>query len=258
LGPILFIIYINDLPDTLKGHVEMFVDDTKVFNHIRQPEDCATLQHDLDKLSDWAEKWQLKFNVSKCGVVHYGKQKVSYTYSMRDGLSRSDLEIKDEEKDLGVVFDPSLKFSKHVGKVANKANRIAGLIRRTFTHMDENMFLLLYKTLVRPHLEYANCVWNPFLQQDIDKLEKVQRRATKMIPAFKDLPYSSRLERLNLPTLAFRRHRGDMIQVFKILHGFNDMDRNKLFEMKDCEHDLRGAPQFKDPEIARTLEHKET
>ncbi|XP_072033113.1 uncharacterized protein B0403.1-like [Amphiura filiformis] len=137
--------------------------------------------------------------------MHYGRQDVGNTYSMRDGGTRADLEVRDEEKDLGVVFDPSLKFSKHVGKVANKANRIAGLIRRTFTHMDENMFLPLYKTLVRPHLEYANCVWNPFLQQDITKLEKVQRRATKVIAAIKDLPYQSRLEVLNLPSLAYRR-----------------------------------------------------
>ncbi|XP_072018234.1 uncharacterized protein [Amphiura filiformis] len=172
--------------------------------------------------------------------MHYGRQDVGNTYSMRDGGTRADLEVRDEEKDLGVVFDPSLKFSKHVGKVAIKANRIVGLIRRTFTHMDENMFLPLYKTLVRPHLEYANCVWNPFLQQDITKLEKVQRRATKVIAAIKDLPYQSRLEVLNLPSLAYRRLRGDMIQVFKIMYGINDMDKNKLFVMKDSERDLRG------------------
>eukprot|EP00057_Strongylocentrotus_purpuratus_P009185 XP_011663659.1 PREDICTED: RNA-directed DNA polymerase from mobile element jockey-like [Strongylocentrotus purpuratus] len=204
LGPILFITYINDLPDNLKGHAEMFADDTKVYTHIKSQEDRKTMQQDLDSLCDWAEKWQLKFNVGKCGVMHYGNQDETRPYSMRDGTTRANMEVRKEEKDLGVTFDPTLKFSKHVGKVANKANRIVGLIRRTFAHMDEDMFCLLHKTLVRPHLEYANCVWNPFLRQDITKLEKVQRRATKMVPSIKDLPYVTRLERLDLPTLAYR------------------------------------------------------
>ncbi|XP_072039474.1 uncharacterized protein [Amphiura filiformis] len=140
---------------------------------------------------------------------------------MGSGTIRQDLKVRAEEKDLGVIFDPTLKFSKHVGTISNKANRIVGLIKRTFDYMDEDMFRPLYKTLVRPHLEYANCVWSPFLQKDITAIEKVQRRATKMIPSFRELPYEMRLRRLNLPTLAYRRLRGDMIQVYKIMHGIN-------------------------------------
>ena len=240
LGPILFVIYINDLPDNLKGHAEMFADDTKVYAHIKDPQDGSILQRDLDCLGDWAEKWQLKFNVNKCGVMHYGRQAVPNTYNMRDGASRTNLEVKEEEKDLGVTFDPTLKFSKHVGVVASKANRIVGLVRRTFNFMDSDMFRTLHKALIRPHLEYGNCVWSPMLKQDISKIEKVQRRATKMVPQLYDLPYIVRLEQLNLPTLAYRRLRGDMIQVFKIIHGFSDMDKTKLFKMKDDSVNLRG------------------
>ena len=141
-----------------------------------------------------------------------------------------------------MVFDPSLKFTVHVAKVSNKANSIIGLIKRTFTYMDVDMFLPLYKTLVRPHLEYANCVWNPFLRKDIDRLEKVQRRATKIIPTLADLPYADRLRELNLPTLSYRRLRGDMIQVYKIMNGKNDM-KYDLFEMKECSYTLRGHNQ---------------
>ena len=112
------------------------------------------------------------------------------------------------------MIDPTLKFSRHVGKVASKANKIVGLIRRTFHCIDEDMFCPLFKALVRPHLEYGNCVWCPQLKRDIATIEKVQRRATKLVPSLRDLPYAARLERLNLPTLAFRRLRGDMIQVF--------------------------------------------
>ena len=123
LGPILFVIYINDLPDVLKGHVKMFADDTKVFTHIRDQKDSDILQEDLDSLSKWSDRWQLRFNVEKCGIMHYGRQEFKTTYSMEGGGSRKDLEVREEEKDLGVTFDPTLKFSKHVGDIANKANR---------------------------------------------------------------------------------------------------------------------------------------
>ena len=109
-----------------------------------------------------------------------------------------------EETGLGVTFDPSLKFSRHVGLIVNKANKILGIIKRSFTYMDADMFQVLYKTLVRPHLEYAYCIWNPFLQKDVMLIENVQRRATKIVPGMKFLPYSDRLRRLKIPILAYR------------------------------------------------------
>ena len=85
LGPILFVIYINDLPDNLRGHVEMFKDDTKVHAHIKDPQDGDILQYDLNSLSDWAEKWQLKFNVKVWCNALYGSQDAPNMYDMRDG-----------------------------------------------------------------------------------------------------------------------------------------------------------------------------
>ena len=107
--------------------------------------------------------------------MHYGRQAAPNTYNMRDGTSRTNLEVREEEKDLGVTFDPTLKFSKHVRAVASKANRIVGLVRRTFNFMDRDMFWTLHKALIRPHLEYENSVWSSRLKQDISKIEKVQR-----------------------------------------------------------------------------------
>ena len=97
-----------------------------------------------------------------------------------------------------------------------------GLIRQTYDHLDKDSFLLLYKALVRPHLEYANQVWAPHLKKNITGIENVQRRATKLIPGFKDMFYEERLKHLKLPTLAYRRTRGDMIEMFKILTGKYD------------------------------------
>ena len=99
---------------------------------------------------------------------------------------------------------------------------IISTIRRSFDHIDKNNFILLYKALVRPHLEYANVVWCPFKQNNIDNIESVQRRATKLLPELKNKPYHVRLKELNLPTLQYRRLRGDMIEAYKIFHGIYD------------------------------------
>ena len=97
-----------------------------------------------------------------------------------------------------------------------------GAIRRSFKHLDGQMFSKLFKALVRPHLEYANCVWSPSLKKDITALENVQRRATKQVPGMRDLSYPERLKALELPTLVYRRLRGDMIEVYKILSNVYD------------------------------------
>ena len=100
----------------------------------------------------------------------------------------------------------------------SKANNILGAIRRSFSYLDETTLLQLYTALVRPILEYANPVWSPRYVRDIISIENIQRRATKMIPTIKDLPYEDRLKHLRLPTLAYRRLRGDMIESYKILN----------------------------------------
>ena len=127
-----------------------------------------------------------------------------------------------EEKDIGVIIDDKLSFSKHMASKIKKANSVMGLIRRTYSHLDEESFLLLYKGLVRPHLEYANQIWSPILKKDIVAIENVQRRATKQIPGFRDLSYEERLRKLKLPTLKYRRIRGDVIEMYKILTGKYD------------------------------------
>ena len=119
-------------------------------------------------------------------------------------------------------MDNKLTFDDHISTQVNKASRVMGVIRRSYTHLDAHNFKLLFKALVRPHLEYAHAVWNPHLRRHIDALEKVQRRATRQIPGFAHLTYPQRLERLNLPTLAFRRLRGDVIEAYKILSGHYD------------------------------------
>ncbi len=162
------------------------------------------------------ELWQLKFIQSKCKVLHIGRTPSQHQYYMHDSNGiRQQLEKSTAEKDLGVWVDDQLTFTTHTSKSAAKANCLLGLIRRTFKHLDKENLTLLYKAIVRPHIEYANSVWWPLTKGLRNELEKVQHRATKMVPELKDLPYEERLHQLKLPTIAFRHLRGDMINVYK-------------------------------------------
>ena len=106
----------------------------------------------------------------------------------------------------------------------NTANRTLGYLRHTFKHIDSEVFLLLYKSLVRPHLEFSSCIWSPHQKYNKDSIERVQRRATKMIPWLKDLPYEDRLRKLNLETLAYRRNRADLLETYRILNNIHIID----------------------------------
>ncbi len=219
LGPVLFVIFINDLPECVNSLVEMFADDTKIYSPLKGDTDRTSLQQDLHSLTDWAKTWQLRFNETKCKTLHLGNNNPNYDYAMRDETGDEvTLETTELEKDLGVHIDPSLKFSKHTEIQVNKANRILGLIRRSYQYLDCDCFKKLFTALVRPHLEYGIVVWAPRLEKDKNLIEGVLRRGTKLIPGMKDLSYEERLKKMDLPSMSYRRERGDMIEAYKYTH----------------------------------------
>ena len=142
--------------------------------------------------------------------------------------------IKDirEQTDLGVQMDESLRFEKQISNVVQKANGVLASIKRTFKYINIDSFPVLYKSLVRPHLEYCNSIWSPYMVKDIKLMESVQRRATKIVPTLSLLPYEERLKLLDLPTLKYRR-RSDMIITYKMLNGLIDIDRESFFRMSN-------------------------
>lgn len=223
LGPALFVLYINDLPLAVKNQIRLFADDTKIFTRSETEGATESLQEDLTRLQDWSSKWSLKFHPEKCHVVKLGK-KSEALYTMT-GTNEADegfeiiLTENEVEKDLGVNIDSKLKFREHVAQVTAKANQRVGIIRRSFDHLSEKTFLQLYKAQVRPILEYGHSVWQPYLKTLCQDLEDVQRRATGLLSSLKLKTYPERLEILQLPSLEHRRKRGDMIDVFKYVHG---------------------------------------
>ena len=228
LGPILFLIYINDLDDSITSNVLKFADDTKLFRKVNTDGDKQHLQNDLDRLVKWSEKWQMLVNFEKCKCLHTGHRNLNVNYKMGDTV----LSTTVKEKDLGVTISADMKVSEQCGIAASKGNQILGLIRRNITYKGKKLIIPLYKAILRPHLEYCIQAWRPYRKKDIDTLERIQRRATKMIPELRDLSYEERLKECGLTTLETRRLRGDQIEVFKILNGYENIDRNMFFSLK--------------------------
>ena len=159
LGPLLFVIFIDDLPDSVspESNPYIFDDDTKIIKEIKNTDDNHALQNDINSLVEWSDDNRMHFHSGKCKVLGIGKNKSEFQYNMRG----DELERVTQEKDLGVTFDNSLSFEFHMAEKISKANRMTGIIRRTFHYLDKEMFLNLYKALVRPPIEYTNQVWSP-------------------------------------------------------------------------------------------------
>lgn len=234
LGPVLFIIYVNDLPDSLESFCKIFADDTKVYTAVDKRSDQEKLQQDLLKLSDWSRLWLLEFSVPKCKVINYGHVRYKFDYQLedKDGNLQT-LPVDTKEKDLGIWFQNNLKFDEHINYVVNRSNRLVGLIKRTFKSIDKNSFLTVYKSLIRSVLDYGGGVYYPYTKKNIQLIENVQRRSTRIVPELKGLSYSERLQSLKLPTMYYRRKRYDLIQLYKIVHGYEDIKPEKFFEFND-------------------------
>jgi len=257
LGPLLFLLYVNDITDCIQSTMEMFADDSKLYRVIKDPHDIAILQQDLNLISDWSRLWLLQFNISKCSVMHLGKgDNAVYTLFDHNINAHSPLQPTMEQKDLGIWITPSMNFSLQCQKASNKANQTLGRLKRSFKYMSRQSLTTLYKTFVRPHLEYCASIWSPHLARDIDTLEKVQRRATKLVPSISTLSYELRLNALNLYSLYCRRQRGDLIEVYKILNDLYYVNQHDFFTV-DNSSTTRGHSKklFKPRAITTTRLH---
>ena len=226
LAPVMFLIYVNDLPVGVDSYMSMFADDAKIMRQITSPSSCDQLQGDLDKIYDWSTKWKMEFNFNKCCVLEMGKSKNRPVgeYRMGDNI----INRAEKEKDLGVIIQNDLSPEKHINKLVNGLYLMAGNMRVALTYLDEEMLTKIIKSLIRPRLEYAAVVWSPHLRKDVKKLEKVQRSITRMVPSLRDLKYEERLERLGLPTLEDRRERGDMIMMYRCVRGLENIDKEDM------------------------------
>jgi len=223
LGPTLFVTFINDLPSQLSNTCKLYADDLKIIAKIESVADISTLQADLNAVTEWCNTWLMEPNVDKCKVMNIGGNSEvgrSRTYSLlRNDGTTVELKQTTEERDLGIILTPDFKFSAQAAHAASKANAMTSTLKHTFISRDVETWASLYRTYIRPHLEFAISAWNPSLRRDITLLEKAQRRVTRLPNPLRGIGYEARLERMHLTTLETRRLRGDLIQMFKATRG---------------------------------------
>ena len=229
LGPLAFVIFINDIDATSRdiSMISKFADDTKCGQTINSVSDVNKLQECLNNLTDWADRWGMAFNVAKCKVLHVGRTNEGAKYSMNG----AELASTEEERDIGVRVTADMKPSRQCKEAAQRASGVLGQISRAFHYRDKKTFLQLYKQYVRPHLEFAVPAWSPWTVADIGVLERVQERAVKMISGLTGKTYEERIAELGMPSLELRRVHFDLVQVYKIIRGQDNVDLTTWFEL---------------------------
>ena len=240
LGPILFVIFINDIDMEAINLdlIKKFADDTKGAKQISGPEDAQHLQECINSLQNWGQKWSMEFNVKKCKIMHCGKTNPKFDYNI-DGTI---LEKVEAERDVGVTVTSNLKPTKQCQEAAGRARRELGKISRCFHFRDRKVFIRLYKQFVRSHLEFSSCVWTPWNQGDIDILENVQKQAVRMVSGLSSNNYEDKLRELDLWPLVKRRKMYDLVQVYKIINNIGDVD---ISLTKVCDNNSEKTSSFK-------------
>ena len=222
LGPLLFLLFVNDLPDVVSTTAKMFADDTKVYNEINNKADCDKLQRDLNALSAWSRIWLLDFNATKCVVLRI-KAAIKYQYSL-NGVY---LQEVSSQKDLGITVSNTLTPNVHINEITKKARQKTAMIRRCFTGLDEKKVSTIYTSLIRPALEYASTAWSPLSKENICKLEKAQNRCLRLCK-----------DRIPMESLQQRRRRTELVDTYKFINSQYKTPVEKYFSFPSA--NLRG------------------
>ncbi len=231
IGPVLFVIFVNDVTGIFdhSSMCSMYADDIKIYTVLNIDLHTFDLSHDLARLNQWANLWQLKINPSKCQTLHLGLKNPALVYDIGD----TGIESAAEVKDLGVTIDSKLKYITHIHTVVAKGFQRLALIRRGFVSRNRVLLVKAYITYVRPVLEYSTHVWSPVYKTHVDLIERVQRRFTRMLDGLHDLSYPDRLAATGLESLELRRLRSDLCMYYKIINGQTCLSADEYFKF-DC------------------------
>ena len=221
LGPLLFLVYINDLPENIKSQIRIFADDTYIYRKILNPEDVNALQKDLNDLEKWEKSWSMEFHPDKCKVLRISNKikPVIGAYKLHDKV----LENVDQAKYLGVTIQKKLSWKPHIQNITKKANQTIGFLQRNLRFCNSSTKAMCFKVYVRPIVNYAAPVWNPVGQQNMglrNSLEMVQRRGARFVfnQWERDKSPTKMLVDLKWNTLESDRKKLNLILMHKIIH----------------------------------------
>lgn len=226
LGPLLFVIYIDDLPDNLFCRNLGYADDFKVFRQIKTQADCHTLQSDIDRLKDWCVRNDMDLNIDKCSVITFTRSRSAIVFDY--AINSQNLKRVYEIKDLGVIMDSKLTFDKHISYIFRRCNKLLGFIFRACNPFKSKKSVMFsYNSLTRSICEYGAVIWNPFYKVYTDKIERIQRKFTRMLYfklKIRKPDYEARLSYLQMQKLSLRRIIIDEMYLFKVVNGHLDSD----------------------------------
>ncbi|KAK3087114.1 hypothetical protein FSP39_001879 [Pinctada imbricata] len=219
LGPILFLIYINDFPEYLTySKLRLFADDSIIYKDIHEQDDCDKLQHDLDAAAKWESDWLMAFHPDKCTklTISHKKQKYTHHYILHNHI----LESVDHAKYLGITLQSDLKWNTHYDNIISNANKTLGFLKRNLQTSNTEIKSRAYQALIRPKLEYSCTVWDPHTSQYKQKIEMTQRRSARYVynNYHNTSSVTNMINTLHWPTLAERRLKTRLIMFYKIVH----------------------------------------
>jgi hypothetical protein len=216
LGPLLFIIYVNDMPSVVVSGVvlKLFADDSKIYKAISSVKDCILLQASLHHIVNWSFLWQLSINIDKSLVLHVGNANPHFVYEI-NGIS---LQAPDFVVDLGITMSKHLTFHEHVKHLLAKCYQKLFIIKKCFEISNRDILHMLYTSYIRPILEYGTLIWAPHSDSEINQLEKFQRKVLSLHG-----------NSITLESLESRRIKSDLCYYYAILHNYAKLDPNKFF-----------------------------
>ena len=223
LGPLLFLIYINDIPKYISPgtQLKLFADDSAVYRKISSRLDHEILQQDLTRLTEWEKEWSMQFHPDKCQLLSITNKKIPSTFTYT--IHNTKIQPTTDAKYLGITLNNKLSWNTHIDKVCQKGNNTLNFMYRNFRTAGPKIREQLYKTYVRPALEYSSSVWDPHTQDNINKLEKVQRRAARFTTNTytRESSVTTLLQNLKWTPLSERRARSKstLFYKYKALHG---------------------------------------
>ena len=219
LGPVLFLLYINDITNQIQSNIRLFADDSIVYREIRSPADHQILQTDIQMLTDWSKKWQMNFNTSKCHLltITHKPKPSEFTYT----ISNQPISRVNSHPYLGVTIDAKLSWSKHIQGTASKSAKTLGLLKRTLYPAKPKVREAAYNMLVRPKLEYGSIAWSPHTQNNIDTLEKIHRSAARFVvhDHRRTTSVTHMQGKLGWQTLETRRLQHQLVFLYKIKYN---------------------------------------